>query len=148
MRPASGDGEHVVLTVEDNPAEVRLLREAFDAQDRQLTHLVATDSDEAFDVLYSRAETTEEPLPDLVLLDIDLPSRSGIDILTELRDREGFQTLPIIMYSSTNQEETIQTCYREGANAYVVKPTNYDEMVASIDHLLRFWVDTARLTAT
>jgi DNA-binding response OmpR family regulator len=138
----------VVLTVEDNPAEVRLLREAFDAQDRRLTHLVATDSDEAFDVLYSRAEATEERLPDLVLLDIDLPSQSGIEILTELRGREGFQTLPIIMYSSTNQEETIQTCYREGANAYVVKPTNYDEMVASIDHLLRFWVDTARLTAT
>lgn len=147
MSPPTGDGEHVILTVEDNPAEVRLLREAIDAQDRSLTHLVATDSDEAFDVLYTRAERAETSKPDLVLLDIDLPSRSGIEVLTELRAREGFQTLPIIMYSSTNQEETIRTCYEKGANAYVVKPTNYDEMVASIDHLLRFWVDTARLTA-
>jgi DNA-binding response OmpR family regulator len=76
-------------------------------------------------------------------LDIDLPGQSGIDILTEIRATTAGETIPVIMYSNTSAPETIQTCYREGANAYVVKPRDYDEIVVAIDQLLSFWAETA-----
>lgn len=134
-----------VLTVEDNPAEVRLLSEAFEAQTRCVTHLVATDGTEAFDALHGRGAYADSPTPDLVLLDIDLPGRQGTELLPEIRATDAFETLPVIMYSNTRQAETVRTCYRRGANAYVVKPGDYVEIVTAIENLLSFWVDTAEL---
>lgn len=144
----STDDPLVVLTVEDNPAEVRLLGEAFEEQDRPVTHVVATDGVEAFDVLYNREPHGETPRPDLVLLDIGLPTSDGVRVLADLRNLEAFETLPVVVYSGTDDPETIRECYRTGANAYVVKPGDYEEVAAVVERLLAFWADTATLPPT
>lgn len=145
MGSSSEDGPVVVLTIEDSPMEIRLLSEAFDEQDRAVTHLVATDGVEAFDILSHRGIYTDSPAPDLVVLDLDLPGRSGREIIAELRDLEEFRALPVVVFSSSDDPETIRDCYLRGANAYIVKPTDYDAMLTIVEQLLGFWVDTAEL---
>ena len=136
----------VVLTVEDNPAEVRLLAEAFSTYNQPVRHLIASNITEALDALHAREGYDGSPTPDIIMLDIDLPGPSGIDILTEIRATTDGETIPVIMYSSTSDPETIRTCYRRGANAYVVKPDDYDEIELAVEQILSFWGETANIS--
>lgn len=132
-----------MLVVEDDPASIRLIEEAFAHGERPVEPIVATDGVEAFDVLYNRGEYAEAPTPDLVVLDLNLPQKQGEQVLAEIRGADDVNDIPVVVFSQTDDPDTITECYRLGANAYIVKPMDYEGMRATIDHVTRFWIETA-----
>lgn len=142
MNAPSSEGESVILAVEDDPGALRIFEEAFDDVDRSVTLIVATDGVAAFDALYRRGEFDDAPRPDLIVLDLNLPDTQGQQILTEIQADDDTNMIPVIVFSQTDDPETISECYRLGANAYITKPMGYDEMRSVADRLHDFWLGT------
>lgn len=142
MATSPGGEESVVLLVEDDPAAIRLVEEAFEAVERTITLIVATDGVEAFDVLANRGEYAELPRPDLIILDLDLPEKNGQQVLAELQEDDGLRQIPVVVFSQTDDPETIAACYRHGANAYIVKPMEYEGTHSVVERLTDFWLGT------
>ena len=136
--------QHVprVLVVEDNPADVRLLREAFNEQRVNLELLVASDGDEATALLRDPARR-----PDLILLDLNLPRKDGREVLAEIKTDARTQSIPVLVLTSSEAERDVERSYSLHANGYLRKPlsfTGLQNIVASIDS---FWLTQARLPA-
>ncbi|SEQ45370.1 response regulator [Natrinema salaciae] len=134
-----------VLLVEDNPGDVRLVREAFDATDGATALHVVTNGDEAVDFLTQQGDYEDASLPDLVLLDLALPRRGGVEVLEALGDEPRLQRLPVIMLTDSAASADVAACYETNANAYLTKPTDHDELVATIETIERFWFEAVQL---
>lgn len=134
-----------ILLVEDNQGDVRLLEEAFhDASISNTLHVV-TDGGEALDFVYQREEYTAAPVPDLVLLDWNLPDMSGEEVLKELKSDPALSHIPVIVLTGSDGERDIVTSYNEQANAYVTKPVEADEFFEVVRSLEQFWLSVVHL---
>lgn len=132
-----------ILIVEDNPGDVRLLREAFGVTERETTLRTATNGDDAVD--YLTRESSADEIPDLVLLDLNLPGRDGCDVLEAIRDDPHLEGLPVIMLTSSEAEEDVARCYSAGSNAYLTKPTTPEGLVSTVEYIEEFWIETSQL---
>ena len=131
-----------VLVIEDNPGDVRLLKEAFSELHASLELHVAQDGAQAIEVLF--AEDT--PLrPDLVFLDLNLPKVSGHEVLNRLKEDPATKRIPVIILTSSRAEADVRRAYESHANAYIRKPTTLDELITCIRGFKSFWMETARL---
>lgn len=128
-----------VLYVEDEIASVHLLREAFaESGTRARLHHVQ-DATEALAFLAREGNYVTAPLPDLVLLDLDLGGTSGFDVLEALRERGDLSTVPVVMFTSSDDGADVTAAYEGGANAFVRKPDDFDGLVAFANGTARFW---------
>lgn len=137
-----------LLLVEDNPGDVRLVREAFKDAHLVNTLHVAADGDEALDFIYQRGEYTDAPRPNLVLLDWNLPHTSGEEVLAELKDDEDLRSIPVIVLTSSQADEDVIRSYELQANAYVTKPVDPDEFTDTVCSFEEFWLEIVRLPST
>ena len=149
MTTPSGNPESdepiTILLVEDNPGDVRLTREAFEAANfEHRLHVVPT-GDDAIDFLTHQGEHATAPYPDLVLLDLNLPGKNGDEVLGSIRENPQLTRLPVLMLTSSVASEDIVACYEATANAYLTKPSDFDEFVSLVKALERFWIGQARL---
>lgn len=133
-----------VLLVEDNPADTALVQEAFDRVDAGLRLESRADGEEALGFLRSLAETGT-PGPRLVLLDLNLPGVSGLQVLQHIRSNPELLGLPVIVFSSSQSPRDVEDAYRYGANGYVRKAVNFDELVERMRHIHGFWIETVCL---
>ncbi|MDG5760668.1 response regulator [Natronococcus sp. A-GB1] len=134
-----------VLLVEDNPGDVRLVQEAFEATDGDHElHAVPTGED-AMRFLERRARDANGTLPDLVLLDLNLPGTDGETVLERIRKSRDLRRLPVIVLTSSEASEDVEACYRRAANAYLTKPIAPDDLVSMIRSVETFWFDRVRL---
>lgn len=131
--------------IEDEPSDIRLIEEAFEEVGAPSRLAVVTDGVEAFDFFKGRGEHAGAPLPDLVVLDLGLPARSGEQVLREMRADEELVSVPVVVLSSDDDPGTVRAAYRDGANAYVTKPDDYEEMLGIVAALQEFWLSTAEL---
>jgi CheY-like chemotaxis protein len=129
-----------ILLVEDLTSDALLLREAL--RDAGLEHEleVAADGEEAMRMLYQ-----EGPLPQLVLLDLNLPKRSGQQILEDIRADPRLEHLPVVVLSTSNAPKDISFAYEHRANAYVRKPNGFEALSAVARAIRDFWMRTATL---
>lgn len=136
-----GGGEDAprLLLVDDDPGAMRLLELACRELDPPVETLVARDGGEALDVLHGRGDHADGPRPDVVILDLDLPRVGGRDVLREIRTTEALSAMPVVVLSQNDDEETIEECYRLGANAYVVKPRDYEGLLQAVETVSTFW---------
>jgi CheY-like chemotaxis protein len=143
-----------ILLVEDNPADVRLTREMLRESKVRNDLLVAHTAEEAEDILgLPEAGPSEEeaaaedtgPRPDLVLLDLNLPVKSGHDLLQEIKSHPTLRRIPVVMLSSSEAEEDVVKSYDEHANAYVTKPVDLDEITTIVQSIDEFWFQVVRL---
>lgn len=131
-----------VLLVEDNPGDVRLVMEAM-GEGRMLKSIhLAQDGVEALDFLLSRRGGG---LPDLVLLDLNLPRKSGHEVLAAIRADAALRRTPVIIFTSSAADQDIRTAYDLNANCYVVKPSGFSELMETIRGIESFWLHTATL---
>jgi len=126
-----------ILLVEDDPGDVLLIREAF--TDYKVGNVLSTVSDgvEAMKFVRGEGEYSGVERPDLVLLDLNLPRKSGVEVLAEIKGDPALSTIPVIVLTTSAAEEDVLSSYRMHANAYITKPVDFDrfkEIVHQIDH--------------
>jgi len=126
-----------ILLVEDNPDDEALALRALVRSAVPADVLVARDGAEALE----RVRGNLQRLPEVVLLDLKLPKLSGIDVLRRLRADPRTVLLPVVVLTSSNEDEDVLECYRAGANSYVRKPVDFDAFAAAVAELGRFWVN-------
>ncbi|QLG26571.1 response regulator [Halorarum halophilum] len=128
-----------ILLVEDNPGDVRLIQEAFKTVDRSTSIHAVTTSREALDFLSERAATEPPTLPDVLLLDLNLPGSNGFTVLEEVRENQELAHLPVLILTSSTVEKDVQRSYKLRANAYLRKPDNPDQYEALAQRVVDFW---------
>jgi CheY-like chemotaxis protein len=138
-----GENGKVILHVEDDPNDVLLIARAFRKAEAPAQIQVVNDGDQAVDYLNANnayAQREQFPLPSLVLLDLKLPRKSGIEVLQWIRSQTGLRRIPVVMLTSSKQPIDINRAYDLGVNAYLVKPVNFDMLVEMLRTLDSFWL--------
>ncbi|WP_226006737.1 response regulator [Natrinema salinisoli] len=142
--PQSSSNDPVsLLLVEDNPGDVRLIKEAFKSAGFATTFHTVSDGDAALEFLRERAAT--EIGPDLILLDLNLPKTSGFEVLEGVRDDPKLPSVPVLVLTSSAATEDVVKSYELCANAYLTKPTDPDEFADIGRAVEAFWIDEATL---
>lgn len=136
---------HDVLLVEDDPGSVLITREAFElCHTPGMLHVVG-DGDLAMAFLHRAREFTGAPRPSLILLDINLPRRSGLEVLAEVKTSEHLLTIPVVMLSTSEDETDVLRSYQLHANAYIAKPASFDLFTEAIEQVTRLFLSLAKL---
>ena len=134
-----------ILLVEDSPGDVQLTIEALrDAKVSTNLH-VAVDGEEAMRFLRRQDDFADAPRPDLVLLDLNLPRKSGHEVLDEIKSDASLRRIPVVVLSTSDAESDVLAAYDRNANCYVTKPVDLDhfwEVIRSID---QFWLRLVKL---
>ncbi|QLG26517.1 response regulator [Halorarum halophilum] len=140
----AGDPAEILL-VEDNPGDIRLTQEAFEEGEIRNTLRVVTDGVAAMDFLYQRGDHADAPRPDLVLLDLNLPQKSGHEVLSEIKDDPELMRIPVIILTGSEVAEDIVRSYDHTANAYLTKPVDPDEFIDVVRTFKQFWLSIVSL---
>lgn len=134
-----------ILLVEDNPDDIKITERALE-KGKVLNKLyVVRDGQEALDFLYHQGDYSDPqkaPRPGLILLDINLPKLSGIDVLKKVKSDEKFRRIPIIMLTVSKRDEDVIRSYDLGVNSYIVKPVEFDKFVETIKNIELYWILT------
>jgi two-component system response regulator len=133
----------VILLIEDNPDDVALTLRAFKRSHLMNPIAVARDGIEALDFLFARgahAAREGEPLPTLVILDLKLPKLDGLGVLKALRADERTRFLPVVILTSSKEEQDLVSGYALGANSYVRKPVDFSEVLEAVKVLGIYWL--------
>jgi two-component system response regulator len=132
-----------ILLVEDNPDDEELARVALQKNNVANVLHVARDGVEALDFLFSRgtyAHRKIDELPSVVFLDLKLPRVSGLEVLKQLRAHEPTQLIPVVILTSSKEEQDLMTGYRLGANSYIRKPVDFDRFLEAVNQLGAYWL--------
>jgi two-component system, response regulator len=137
------DADKVVLLVEDNPDDVKLTLRAFKRSHVSNPIAVARDGIEALDFLFARGDYSERvgaPLPILIILDLKLPKLDGLAVLKAIRADERTRLLPVVILTSSKEEQDLFAGYSLGANSYVRKPVDFTEFLEAVKVLGMYWL--------
>jgi two-component system, chemotaxis family, response regulator Rcp1 len=134
-----------ILLVEDSPGDVRLTREALHTANPEINLHVASDGAEALAFLMQFGTHVDEPRPDLVLLDLNLPRMDGRELLATIKSNRRLKTIPTIILTTSTSEEDILKCYQLQANCYFNKPVELDEFLKVVNCINDFWLKKAKL---
>src|SRR6266699_6830053 len=135
-----------ILLVEDNPGDVRLTREAL--RDDHTNHLTWTsDGVEALACLHREGKYADAPRPDLILLDLNLPRKSGREVLAEIKQDPELRRIPVVVMTSSDDEKDILAAYNLYVNCYVTKPVDLDQFIAVVRSIEQFWLSIVKLPA-
>ena len=134
-----------VLLVEDNPADVRLTREAFrDGKIRNQLNVVS-DGIQAMDFLERQPPYEEAPRPDLILLDLNLPRMSGREVLERVKGDPDLRRIPVVILTTSEADKDILESYNLHANSYIVKPIGFDNFLEVTREIEQFWLSVVKL---
>ncbi len=130
-----------ILLVEDDRKDVELTLEALSEYNLANEVVVTRDGEEALDYLYRRGKfsTVADGNPAAILLDLKLPKINGLEVLAQIRGDEKLKKIPVIVLTSSRQEEDLKKSYDLGVNAYVVKPVDFHEFINAVKELGVFW---------
>ena len=134
-----------VLLVEDNRNDVILTKEAFSNNGIECEMNVAKDGVEALDYLKKAKSGSFSKVPDMILLDLNLPKKNGKEVLEELKKDERLKAIPVAILTTSSNASDILDCYNLYANCYVTKSVDMAKFEDSITQLKRFWLKTAEL---
>ena len=135
----------VILLVEDNRADIRLIQEAFISTAARCEVVVVRDGMEAMSYLRQEGAYINVSLPDLILLDLNLPKKDGREVLAEIKTDLDLRHLPVIILTTSLNEEDICQSYNLHANCYIVKSRNLAQFFKLIRGIEIFWLETAIL---
>lgn len=134
-----------ILLVEDNPMDVELTVRAFKRHHMSNPIRVVRDGQEALDYIHGRgnfADTSEAPVPGLILLDIRLPRIDGLEVLRELKGHPVYRSVPVVMLTTSREDADVIKSYELGANSYIVKPVDFDKFLEVVERIEMYWILT------
>lgn len=141
--------KHVnILLVEDNEGDIVLTKEAFMEAKLQNEIAVAKDGEQALDYLHRREHHENDNkwiLPDLILLDINLPKISGLEVLAEIKRHHHLKVIPVIMLTTSESESDIMASYQHHANCYITKPVDLAKFLEVVRTIENFWISIVKL---
>ncbi len=131
--------EKLILLIEDNPDDEALTLRALKKNDIQTEVRVARDGQEALDYFFG-ADSLVNPTPTVVLLDLMLPKVNGLEILRRIREDERTNTQPVVILTSSKEEQDILKSYKLGANSYIRKPVDFAQFTEAVRQLGLYWL--------
>jgi CheY-like chemotaxis protein len=134
----------LILLVEDSPDDADLMVEALREGTLCPRVAVVEDGEQAIDYLYRRGAYADSPTPDLILLDLHLPRRSGHEVLTEIKQDGLLRRIPVVILTSSDNEKAILCAYELHANCCVNKPADQDQFAQAVRRIESFWLQVAR----
>jgi CheY-like chemotaxis protein len=134
-----------VLLIEDNPGDVRLTREALKEAKIAINLSIASDGVEAMKMLRQEAPYTNQPMPDLVLLDLNMPKMDGREVLRLIKTDEGLKRIPVVVLTTSAAEKDILQAYGLHANCYITKPVELDQFMEIVRSIEGFWLTVVKL---
>lgn len=134
-----------ILIVDDNESDMLLMKEAIKGTAMQNSLFTVNGADEALTFLNKQGEYKDCPRPDLIFMDLNMPGVSGLELLQTLKQDSIFQHIPVIILTTSADDNDISKCYRALANCYVVKPINFDRFKKIIAVISDFWLGIAKL---
>jgi CheY-like chemotaxis protein len=129
----------LILLVEDDPNDILLFEKALSTKNFPIELVVVQDGEKAIAYFGDCGEDEAHNIPDMVLLDLKLPRKSGFEVLEWIKNHPKYSNIPVIIFSSSNQTKDLQTAYSLGANSYLVKPTGFAELNKLIEALGGYW---------
>jgi len=134
-----------ILLVEDNPGDVRLIKEVFKDAKIYNAMQVAYDGEAAMEILRREGEYSDAPSPDLILLDLNLPKKDGREVLREIKGDESLKCIPVVILTTSNAEEDLIETYKMNANCYITKPVDLDQFINVVESIENFWLSIVKL---
>jgi CheY-like chemotaxis protein len=134
-----------ILLVEDNPGDVRLTREALMEGKIRNALTVARDGQEALDYLLKKED---HPRPDVILLDLNLPRKNGLEVLSIIKNDENLKKIPVVILTTSEDERDILQSYELHANCYITKPVELHNFLEVMRCLQNFWLEIVKLPGT
>jgi CheY-like chemotaxis protein len=136
-----------VLLVEDNPGDIRLIQEAF-KEGGLCSHLnVTRDGEQAMAFLRQQGAYSESPRPAFIILDLNLPKKNGREVLSEIKEDKELRKIPVVILSTSTNNEDVAGAYGLHANCYVSKPLDIENLMRLSRSLEDFWLATVVLPA-
>lgn len=129
-----------ILLIEDNPGDVRLIREGLKGSTIVGHISVVEDGEAAMEFLYRKGRFAEAPVPDIILLDLNLPKKDGREVLAEIKQNDELKRIPVVVLTSSQAEQDITMTYELHANCYLTKPLDLSEFNAMIHSFEQFWL--------
>ena len=137
-----------ILVVEDDPEDRQLMKKALEVSHWANELHFVEDGEEALDYLYYRGKYSDPasaPRPGLLLLDLNLPKKNGLEVLQEIKADPTLRSLPVIVFTTSQATEDIQACYDVGANSYISKPNTFVGLVKAMQTLGQYWFGIVEL---
>ncbi len=137
-----------ILLVEDSPSDTDLTVEALEAAKVCNRLSVVADGVEALDFLRRRGTFGDAPRPDLILLDLNLPRKSGREVLAEIKEDEGLKAIPVVVLTTSQADQDVLLAYSLHANCYITKPVDFRQFLEVVKSIESFWLTVVKLPVT
>jgi len=134
-----------ILLVEDNEGDILLTKEAFEDVKIVVKLSIVKDGKEAIDFIDRNGKYAGETLPDLLLLDVNLPKKNGHEVLKYIKGKDALKQIPVIMLTTSSTELDINLSYNNYANCYITKPVEVNDFLAIIATIENFWISIVKL---
>ena len=128
-----------VLVADDNPTDIMIMREAFATTKVRMTIHAVSDGVEALEFLRRMGPYAQAPRPDLLLLDLNMPRKNGHEVLAEVKSDESLRTIPVVMLTTSQNEDDIAKAYESNVNCYIRKPVDFDKFTSVVNNIEQFW---------
>jgi chemotaxis family two-component system response regulator Rcp1 len=134
-----------ILWVEDSVTDITLVRQAL--KDSNILHNLhfVYDGIQALEYLRNDGAFITEPIPDLIVLDLNMPRKNGLEVLQEIKNDPKLKLIPVLILSTSTSEDDILASYALNANCFISKPFEYDQFVSIIKNIEQFWLSNAKL---
>ncbi len=132
----------------DDDADDRyLVQMAFEENDIQCQLLFVEDGSEVFEFLNRQGKYAgiNTPLPNLIMLDLNMPKKDGRQVLSEIKNIPAFRHIPIVIFTTSKSPDDVRQLYKMGASGFITKPSSFDKLLEVVRNIGSYWVDTATL---
>lgn len=128
-----------ILLIEDNQGDILLITEALEERDFVKEISVVIDGVKALEYIFNKVSHQDKNLPDLILMDINIPKKSGHEVLQAIKAEEQSKHIPVIMMSTSSSEKDMELAYLYRANYYIAKPIDVDALMEAVNLIETFW---------
>ena len=139
-----------ILIADDDADDRELIKAAFEENNFRHNIKFVENGEELLKYLKRKGNYADElthPLPQIILLDLNMPKKDGREVLKEIKQHPELKKIPVIIFTTTKNEHEIKRCYELGANTYIVKPVSFDALVRVIQEIRGYWFNTASIPA-
>lgn len=137
--------EIFILIAEDDADDRFLLQSAFEENGYSDKLHFVENGVEVLEFLHSLAAGNGAKMPRFILLDLNMPKKDGREVLREIKQHPVLRKIPVIIFSTTNNEQEMRRCYELGANSYITKPNSFESLIKTVSALRSYWISTTSI---